>query len=154
MLWNVLKVFQFIALASNNCIHINKRFSFKFYFENHKAKHALIILSRNEIKCINKVGGWGELLPIFMDLVSTNILLAMLGFPLSKKINADFCFKPSGLFFYFFWWSTLRTFPVKKYLMGGPATIVKALGDGIRVVFASFFTLYRCENVFIWWGIE
>ncbi len=39
----------------------------------------------------------GYLLPIFNDLVSTNILLAMLGFPLSR--HADFCFKPSRLFF-------------------------------------------------------
>ncbi len=45
---------------------------------------------------------WGEgeqLLHIFIDLMSTNILLAMLGFPLSQKRHADFCFKPSGLFF-------------------------------------------------------
>ncbi len=27
----------------------------------------------------------------FIDLVSTNILLAMLGFPLSQKSHADFC---------------------------------------------------------------
>ncbi len=44
-------------------------------------------------------GGGGQLLPFFIDLVSTNILLAMLGFPLSEKRHADFCFKPSGLFF-------------------------------------------------------
>ncbi len=37
---------------------------------------------------------------IFIDLVSTNILLAMLGFPLSKKKDADFCFKPSWLFLF------------------------------------------------------
>ncbi len=47
---------------------------------------------------LNCLGG-GQLLPIFIDLVSTNILLAMLGFPLSQKRHADFCFKPSGLFF-------------------------------------------------------
>ncbi len=44
-------------------------------------------------------GGGGQLLPIFIDLVSTNILLLMLGFPLTQKGNADFCFKPSWLFF-------------------------------------------------------
>ncbi len=33
--------------------------------------------------------------------MSTNILLAMLGFLLSPKRHADFCFKPSGLFFFF-----------------------------------------------------
>ncbi len=37
----------------------------------------------------------------FIDLVSTNILLAMLGFPLSQKRHADFCFKPIGLFLNF-----------------------------------------------------
>ncbi len=47
-------------------------------------------------------GGERELLPIFIDVVSTNILLAMLGFLLSKKGHADFCFKPNGLFFIFF----------------------------------------------------
>ncbi len=41
----------------------------------------------------------GQLLPIFIDLVPTNILLAMLGFPLSQKSHADFCFKCSVLFF-------------------------------------------------------
>ncbi len=44
---------------------------------------------------------WGEggtIITYFFDLVSTNILLAMLGFPLSQKRHADFCFKPSGLF--------------------------------------------------------
>ncbi len=46
-------------------------------------------------------GGDGQLLAIFIDLVSTNILLAMLGFPLSQKRHADFCFKPSRLFFIF-----------------------------------------------------
>ncbi len=54
--------------------------------------------------------GGGQLLLIFIDLVSTNILLAMLGFLLSQKGHADFCFKLSWLFcfiyselhFYFF----------------------------------------------------
>ncbi len=41
----------------------------------------------------------GRAIIIFIDLVSTNILLAMLGFPLSPKRHADFCFKPSQLFF-------------------------------------------------------
>ncbi len=47
--------------------------------------------------------GGGQLLAIFIDLVCTNILhvLAMLGFLLSQKRHADFCFKPSGLFFFF-----------------------------------------------------
>ncbi len=44
--------------------------------------------------------GGGQLLAVFIDLVSTNILLAMLGFPLSQKGNADFCFKPSWLLFF------------------------------------------------------
>ncbi len=38
-------------------------------------------------------GEGGQLLLIFIDLVSTNILLAMLGFPLSQKRHADFCFR-------------------------------------------------------------
>ncbi len=43
-------------------------------------------------------GGGGAII-IFIDLVSTNILLAMPGFPLSQKRHADFCFKHSRLFF-------------------------------------------------------
>ncbi len=43
----------------------------------------------------------GGVIIIFIDLVSTNILLAMLGFPLSQKKHADVCFKPSRLFFNF-----------------------------------------------------
>ncbi len=41
---------------------------------------------------------WGGAIIILIDLVSTNILLAMLEFALSPKRHADFCFKPSGLF--------------------------------------------------------
>ncbi len=49
--------------------------------------------------CTHKLSTGEQLLPIFIDLVSTNILLAMLGFPFSQKRHADFCFKLSGLFF-------------------------------------------------------
>ncbi len=41
---------------------------FKFYFENHNAKHALIILSHNEIKCFNKVGKFIIFVFFFDDL--------------------------------------------------------------------------------------
>ncbi len=36
MHWNLLNIVQFIALANNNCIHVEVRF--KIYFENYKAK--------------------------------------------------------------------------------------------------------------------
>ncbi len=50
------------------------------------------------IEPLNCLGG-GAII-IFIDLVSTNTLLAMFGFPLSQKRHADFYFKPSGLFFF------------------------------------------------------
>ncbi len=44
---------------------------------------------------------WGERAIIFfIDLMFTNILLAMLRFLLSPKRLADFCFKPIKLFFF------------------------------------------------------
>ncbi len=56
-----------------------------------------------------KAPGRGNYYLFFIDLVPTNILLAMLGFPLSQKRHADFCFKPSRLFFYAGWYSvTIR----------------------------------------------
>ncbi len=54
------------------------------------------------IKFIGPLNCWGggcNYYLFFIDLVSTNILLAILGFPLSPKRHADFCFKPSWLFF-------------------------------------------------------
>ncbi len=70
-------------------------------------KSSLAFVNKALTECIlnlldpSTAGGWGrgQLLPIFIDLVSTDILLAMLGFPLSPKGHADFCFKPSWLFF-------------------------------------------------------
>ncbi len=50
---------------------------------------------------LNILGG-GAIITYFNDPVSTNILLAMFGFPLSQKRHADFFFKPSGLFFFIY----------------------------------------------------
>ncbi len=54
------------------------------------------------LNLLNPSTAWREEVSIiiFINLVSTNILLAMLGFPLSPKRHADFCFKPSRLFLY------------------------------------------------------
>ncbi len=50
------------------------------------------------LNLLNLSTAYGAII-IFIDLVSTNILLAILGFLLSQKRHADFCFKPSQLFF-------------------------------------------------------
>ncbi len=42
------------------------------------------------LNCLG-VGGGGQLLPFFIDLWSANLLLGMLGFPLSPKRHTDFC---------------------------------------------------------------
>ncbi len=46
-------------------------------------------------------GGGGQLLPIFIDLVSTNILLAMLGLSLSQKGMLISVLSTVGYFFKF-----------------------------------------------------
>ncbi len=63
---------------------------------------------------------WADWSDVFIDLVSTNMLLAMLGFPLSQKSHANFCYKPSMLFFIIFFFflddlhlQLLKSFPSK-----------------------------------------
>ncbi len=54
-----------------------------------------IAFPQSHTDCIHKPSGL-----FFIDLMSTNMLLPMLGFPLFKKSYADFCYKPRGLFFF------------------------------------------------------
>ncbi len=83
------KVGKFFILIFWGMIYTYKLFkAFPPYFTG----SSLAFVNKALTECILNLldpstasGGGGQLLPIFIDLVSTNILLAILGFPLSPK---------------------------------------------------------------------
>ncbi len=105
-------IFKFLFLQGYNSLSAWTRDFYNLHFQIiqsistvlHWVK-ASVCQQRTVTECIlnlldplNYLGG-GAII-IFIDLVSTNILLSMLGFLLSQKRHADFCFKPSGLFLF------------------------------------------------------